>query len=162
MKEVSISIRRAIQVQNAFKLVENSEHLEFNIAYWMGRLNDTCTSIAKPALRQKEKLETKVRNDIKALSDKPKGDEVALTEDEVEKRTQELLAQTNEAMEVLLDHEEPIKIFSFAMEHFIAKDDFVLPSIKSKDVERAEVKVKKGQLLVPVKFFSLMGDLVGE
>lgn len=115
--------------------VGDNEALEPHIAYRIGRLGNYTDSIIRQLQRSQQKLVTEHRAKVAKMTDAQKIEEND---------------KLTEAINKLMDETETISIPELKYSDFIAKED-----IRVKDRE-----YKKGQVLVPTKFFSSMGDII--
>jgi hypothetical protein len=143
MKDTQITVRQALQVVQAAKIIENNEYLDSKVAYWMGRLADRCTTISRPALKEQGKLAKQYQLEAKGKTPEEIG---------------ELDRTFEEKFDSVLSQQERIDIYPFKRTDFEAGDEFRKPA----DKDKGETVIKKGQLVVPVKFFTLMGELIAE
>lgn len=132
---MQLSIQRIVNINAACASIGDNEALEANIAYRIGRLADWSESIVKSAARQRDKKAAAARKEFASLKD---ADKIAAND----KLTEELNA--------LVDQTETISIPELKYSDFVAKTD---KKVGNRDY-------KAGEVLVPVKFFSLMGDLI--
>jgi len=130
-----LSIQKIANINQACALVGDNDVLDSKVAYRIGRLGDFSESIIK----RMQKIQQKKINTFREANEK-------LTDAEKAKANDKLTEEMNQ----LLEEEEEITIPPFKYSDFIADEDI---KVHGKEF-------KKGQLLVPVKFFSLMGDTV--
>jgi hypothetical protein len=156
--EKELSVNRIIEIGEAVAVVADNKYLEGTIAYRLGRLGDFCKSPVRVFQKQRDKMLREV-NEIrrKKLNAVKNGssEEKAAVNDELNDLTHKLEDDVNS----LVEQFEKIRIPELKLSDFIAKSD--ITELVEKD-GRLEPKViiKTGQSLVPVKFFTLMGDVI--
>lgn len=132
---VKMSIQRIANINAACASVGDNDALDGAIAYRIGRLGD----YTDQSVRRVQKIHQKKLRDFQLKSEK-------LTEEQKKVETQKL----NDEIARLQDEEEEIRVPVFKYSEFVAKVDTVVGG----------KTIKAGQTLVPIKFFSLMGDLI--
>lgn len=145
MEKIVLPMRKILDVFDAVSAVDDNDLLPTKTSYWLGRLKDKCKSLSRPAVRDREKLTRK----FQALMEGKKANEV-----------EELSSDFLDKLDAILDVEsEEFQMPDFKMSDFEAKED-VVKEVKNADGTTSKVTIKKGQSLVSVKFYSLMGELV--
>lgn len=156
---MKITLERAISLSQAAQMISENDLLNVTVAYWVGRLGDKCLSIAKSSEKRREAIRKPLAEKIDALQKEMK----SATNEEEKKSITEQIAKINEEFKQKIDElmqtEEEIEINrELKLSDFKAKEEIlVIDMLEGKKVER---KIKPGQTLVPVGFFSLMGDLI--
>lgn len=174
MIEEEITLEKIINLTAAVEVIANNQELEGNISYWLGRLGDCCASPLKHYEKERMKIARGIQKKQEPLqSEFRKLDKVKDSEkcQEINAEIQKLNEEYGEEVEKLQQLTEKIKIPSFKMSDFIAKDD----TTKIEEVREAptkegeqpttrkiEIKIKKGQSLVPIRFFKFMGEYIKE
>lgn len=152
--EEKLPVERILELHEATLLVENVDMLDGKVAYRLGRLGDATRSITRTYQRNRDKRQNEVRKQQLETQSKMKATE---NEDE-KKKLQEEIAKLSEAfseeMFSMLQQEEKIVVPVFTLSEFIAGDD--------KKNREGQTYKKKGEQLVPIKFFSLMGTFIKE
>jgi hypothetical protein len=134
-----LSIRIIGNINAACALIGDNEALDGTVAYRIGRLADASESIVVPARRQQDKKLAAFREKILKMSDQEKAIENDKLKEELNKIT---------------ETEEEINVPELNYSDFVAKSDMTIGSGATART------YNKGSLLVPVKFFSLMGALI--
>ena len=130
-----LTIQTIANINAACASVGENEAIDATIGYRIGRLADYTERIVKVFQKEQQKKMTASREKMLKMTDQEKSVEN-------DKLTKEL----ND----LLDTVESVSVPEFNYSDFVAKTDI---SVGKRDY-------KSGQLLVPVKFFSLMGELI--
>lgn len=171
MKKDTLTLNRIVDMANAVELVGESAALGGTVTYRLGRLGDHANAPVKKARKAQEKLLSDIREkqdpllaQLAKIEDKSTPEATALTQ-----QIQTLNLEFAVGVEKLMEEKEEITIPELKLEMFLAEEDLTkIETIVEKDAEgkdvskKIQVKVKKGQSLVPVRFFKLMGDLVTE
>lgn len=171
MKKETLPLSQIVDLSNAVDLVGDSALLGGTVTYRLGRLGDFVSGPVKKARKAQEKLLTEIREKqdpllekLNKLEDKNSPEAVLLT-----KEIQALNLQFAESVEKIMEEKEEISIPELKLDMFIAEEDTVkTETITEKDVEgkdipkKIQIKIKKGQSLVPVRFFKLMGNFIVE
>jgi seryl-tRNA synthetase len=132
--EQKMKLDRIINLFEGVKVVEDNTKIDFTISYRLGRLSDSARSIIRTYERKQSKLKIETNEKIQALRkgmDTKTDEEKAVISKEVKELNDEFMAKIDNLME----EEEKIEIPLFSAKDFEGKD-------------------------VPVKFFSLMGDVI--
>jgi hypothetical protein len=159
--ETKYPFEKILRISNAVALVGDNSLLEGTIAYRLGRLGDYTNAPAK----HYNKLREAKRKEILAKQDDWKKKKIGATEAqkaEFDVEVAKLDDEFNDALQGLLDQEEEIKVPSFKLSDFLAKEEkknFETVG-KGEDQRKVEIIIKPGQALVPVRFFQLMGDII--
>lgn len=132
---IQLSVQRIANINAACASVGDNEVLDATISYRLGRLADYSESIVKKFRREQEKRFAAARRDNKKLTDQEKA---------------EANEKLTEEMNSLMDSEEEINVPKLKYSDFVAKTDMRV----------GDREYKSGQVLVPIKFFSMMGDLI--
>jgi len=153
---------RIIEIASAVDLVGQNSSLDATVSYRLGRLGDYCKSPVKLYSKLREEARKEIATKQKKLVAELEGASDAQKR-EINIKINELTTEFSEKDRELKEQEEAIKIPKFKLSEFIAKED-----TKRKETHRnqqgeskeVDIQVKSGQALVPVEFFSLMGDLI--
>lgn len=130
-----LSIQRIGNINAACASVGDNDALDGTIAYRIGRLADYTDS----AVRRVQKMHQEKMRAYRQKIEK-------MTEEQKKVAAEKL----NDEIQELNEIEEEVKIPEFKYSDFVAKIDMMVGG----------KQIKAGQTLVPIKFFSLMGDLV--
>lgn len=151
MKKHKLKMRQAVDIINGVSMVEGLDVLDSKTSFWLSRTKEKLMPIVKPY----EKIREKLHKEAVAQA-KGKPDEEVLVIDEGF-RTQ---------IESLLDEEvgEELELYEFKREMFEAKEELVIPvkAVGEKGEALGNKTFRKGQSLVPIKFFTLMSELITE
>lgn len=169
---VKIKLDRILDLSNAVELVSTNETLDGKVAYWVGRLGDFCNNPVKSFTRERDKTSKSLSLKQEALLqelntiDKEKEKEKFA---EKSSQIQALNSEFTDKVKELLEQEETITVPNFSMSDFIAPQDIsriekieVENEKGEKTTKKVEIVIKKGQALVPIKFFKLMGEFIKE
>lgn len=130
-----LSIQRIGNINAACASIGENDALDGTIAYRLGRLADyTDSSVRRVQKLHQEKLRAFRKKTEKMNEEQKKVESEKLSEE----------------IQDLNDIDEEVKIPEFKYSDFVAKVDTIVGG----------KQIRAGQTLVPVKFFSLMGDLV--
>ena len=172
MSKHKLKIERILELANAVETVANNERLTGKTSYWLGRLGDFCGAPTKVFKAGQEKALNKVKPEQDALLKQLDGlDPVKskLEIDRIHREVQEYNVKFSELLKEVLEQEEEIEVPEFKASQFIAEQDITyVETVKDVDKEgkeltkKVEVTIKKGQSLVPIKFFKLMGEFIVE
>jgi len=162
MEKIKLSLERILDVNEGLNIVENYTDLPQKDTYWLGRLADSCAS----KIKAYNKLVNTLREEIGARQ-KPALDLYNKIEDKNSVDAKELLDKINllnkefsDKHNSILDIEEEVNHIQFALSAFIAKED--ITRVETKNEVKVETTIKKGQSLVPMKFYKLLGDFIIE
>jgi hypothetical protein len=168
----TLTIEKVLEISAAVDLVSSNDTLDGRVSYWLGRLGDYCSAPIKVFNKEKDKIQKQV-----VEKQEPLTVEVAKLDKEKDKnKIVDLNSQINKLNEeftdkikALLEQEEDMIIPDFKLADFTAKEDTVrldkveeLDEKGNKVTKKIEVKIKKGQSLVPVRFYKLMGEYIKE
>lgn len=131
----TLSIQDIANINAAVASVGDNEAVSATIGYRLGRLGDYTERIVRTFQREREKTLSSFRQRTAKMTEAEKGVE----NDKLAERLNELAEQTEE-----------INIPELKYSDFVA----------STDMKVGSKEYKAGQLLVPIKFFSLMGELI--
>jgi hypothetical protein len=150
MQKHRLTMQQVINTINGVAMVENLDTLDSKTSFWLSRTKDKLVPISKPYEKEREKLQKSSQAEAKGKTD----EEIIAIDEKFRDAIQELLNQPSEEME----------FYEFKREMFEAKEDLTLPvkAMTEKGEALSHKTIKKGQSLVPIKFFSLMGDLISE
>lgn len=130
-----LKVEKIVDVFEAVKLVDELK-LDFALSYKLGRLQDRCKSVIKVYERMQTKLQLeygeKARAYTVSLDDKTEEEKAAINA-EVRKINNEFAIEMGNILQI--------------------EEEIVVPEFKLSDFENKEI---------PVKFFSLMGELINE
>lgn len=130
-----LSIQRIGNINAACASIGENDALDGTIAYRLGRLADyTDSSVRRVQKLHQEKVKAFRKRTEKMNEEQKKAESEKLSEE----------------IQDLNDIEEEVKIPEFKYSDFVAKIDTIVGG----------KQIRAGQTLVPIKFFSLMGDLV--
>lgn len=132
---IILSIQRIGNINAACASIGDNDALDGTIAYRLGRLADYTDSAVRRVQKLHQDKVKAYRKRTEKMSEEQKKVEADNLQEEIQK---------------LNDIEEEVKIPEFKYSDFVAKTDTVVGG----------KQIRSGQTLVPVKFFSLMGDLV--
>lgn len=169
--DVKIKLERVLELARATEMVGVVDELPQTTCYWIGRLGDFCKSPIKNYSKQHKRL-----TDIATTKRKPLNEEYQKLEkkdgDEGKAllvKLQEVDEQLTAKLEELLEAEESIKMPEFKITDFAAIEDLSrVYDVTEKNekgesiTKKVEIKVKKGQSLVPIAFYKLMGEYIKE
>jgi len=130
-----LSLQTIANINSACAAIGENETLDATVSYRIGRLANYSDSIIRAARSAQNKKIQLIASKTAKMSDAQKIEE--------NQKLQEELSS-------MMDEEEEINIPKFKYSDFIAKTD----------MQVGGKTYTKGQALVPVKFFSLMGDLI--
>ncbi len=130
-----LTIQEIANVNAACASIGDNEALDATIGYRLGRLADYTERIVKIIQKEQQKKTAAFRERIAKMTDQEK----TVEGDKLTKEMNELMEST-----------ESVSVPEFNYSDFVAKTDMTI----------GKREYKSGQLLVPVKFFSLMGELV--
>jgi predicted nucleic acid-binding Zn-ribbon protein len=130
-----LKLEKIVDVFEAIKLVEELK-LEFAVSYRLGRLQDRCKSILKVYEQLQSKLQAEYSKKAQVFNSQMEGksdEEKTALNIEVRNLNNEFVAEINKILQI--------------------EEEIVVPDFKLKDFEGKDV---------PVKFFSMMGELIKE
>ncbi len=130
-----LKLEKIVDVFEAIKLVGDLK-LEFAVSYRLGRLQDKCKSILRVYEEVQAKLQAEYSGKAQEFTSQMEGksdEEKTALNNEVRKLNNEFVAEMNKILQI--EEEVPV------------------PDFKLKDFENKDV---------PVKFFSMMGELIKE
>lgn len=161
--ESKLPFDKILRISNAVALVGDNSLLEGTIAYRLGRLGDYTTGPAK----QFNKLKEAKRKELAAKQDDLKKQMVGATDatkEDLKNQIAKFDDEYNDAVQAMLDLEEEMKVPSFKLSDFLAKEEKkTFETVgKGEDQRKVEVVIKPGQSLVPVRFYQLMGDIIAD
>lgn len=155
MTEREFEANRIIEIGEGVALIGDVKYLDGTTSYRTGRLGDFCKPIVRSFAKERDKMvrdarekERKIRERVKDAS----AEEKSKANDEIS----DIVSKLNEELDSLSTQIEKIRVPELKLSSFIAKAD-ITEITKDGD---AKVVVKAGQSLVPVKFFTLMGDVI--
>lgn len=158
MTQKTIKAERAVEIGEAVAVVGDNRYLEGSTAFKLGMLGDNCKPIVKNYVKERDRIMNDARKRQKIIVDAAKdggaearakaNEDIAALNEEIQEKVNELGTQDVE-----------VKIPSLKLSEFIAKSDVTDVFVKD-GVSEAKVVVKSGQALVPVKFFTMMGDVI--
>lgn len=130
-----LKVEKIVDVFEAIKLLDDLK-LDFTLSYKLGRLQDRCKSVIKVYERMQTKLQLeygeKARQLAVTLDDKTEEEKAAINA-EVRKVNNEFAIEMGNILQI--------------------EEEIVVPQFKLSDFENKDI---------PVKFFSLMGELINE
>lgn len=152
-------VDRIIEIGEGVASVGENRYLDATTAFKIGMLGDACKPVVKNFARERDKLLAEARRKQKAIIDPVK--EQATNEARIKANEEvAILAQeTSDKINEMSQQEEEIKVPSLKLSEFIAKADITDVFVKD-GVPETKVVIKAGQSLVPVKFFTALGDLI--
>jgi hypothetical protein len=172
MSKHKLKLSRIADLANAVELVGGNDRLSGKTSYWLGRLGDFCSGPMKVAKTGQEKAMNRIKPEQDELLQQLDGLDPVKSKLEVEKLQRQIQAcnvKYTEAIQEVMEQEEDVEIPEFKMAQFIADADITYSETlrdidkDGKEVTRKiELTVKKGQSLVPIRFFKLMGEFVTE
>lgn len=130
-----LKLEKIVDVFEAVKLVGDLK-LDFTVSYRLGRLQDKCKSILKVYEEIQGKLQAEYSGKAQEFTSQMEGktdEEKTALNAEVRKLNNEFVAEINKILQI----EEEVPVPDFKLKDFEGKD-------------------------VPVKFFSMMGELIKE
>ena len=130
------SIDKIVGFYEGIEIVKDNTKLSTTTAYRLGRLSDYCRAVVRTfeKTKEKERKEAALKiNDLKKGYDKADEEQKKLVDEQVRDINNAFVEKINE----LAEQEEQISVPEFKLEDFENKD-------------------------VPVKFFSLLGDVIKE
>lgn len=171
LTEVELTVDRVLDIARAVDLVSGIDDLPQRDEYWLGRLGDFASSAVKTYNKSRERAQRTM-----SLKQKPLLDSYNKIVDKQSQEALDILDKVNEMnadfssqIQDLLDQKETIKMPDFKLSSFAATEDITrVHEVEEKNDKgevirkKVEVKVKKGQSLVPVMFYKLMGEYVKE
>ena len=172
MPKRKLKLERILELANAVETVTANDRLSGKTSYWLGRLGDYCSGPARTFKYGQEKALQKVKPEQDKLLKDLKNLDIAKDRAEIDnlnKQIQDLNVQYTALLKELNEQEEEIEVPEFKLTEFIAAQDIVYAET-SKDIDKdgkqitrkIELTIKKGNSLVPIKFFKLMGEYVTE
>lgn len=160
-QEQELTLEQINRVAKAVELIGEEKLIDGRISYRVGLLGDYCVTPLKGLEKVRTKLITKFNEDRTEIV----GEDEEQPTAKINHKVTMLANKLNEAVAELGENICKIKIPELKVADFLAKED-IKQTIKVKDkdgIDRNEViTIKAGQALVPVKFFTLMGDLIKE
>jgi hypothetical protein len=171
-QEGKITLDRLLELSLAVELVSANDTLDGKTSYWLGRLGDFCNPAIKTLNKNKDRIgkditekQEPLLNELNKLDKERDRIKIAdLTTD-----IQKLNDKYTEEVKALGEQLEDIKIPEFKLSQFIATEDTSridkVEEVNEKGdkiTKKIEVRIKKGQSLVPVKFYRLMGEYIKE
>jgi hypothetical protein len=135
----SITVGEAIDIIDAISIVDNNSSLDAVTMYWLATLSNTCKAISQPAIKEQEKQRRKILAEIKLNPERKK----------------ELSAEFESIVENLLNVEQEISAPKFKISMFQAPEDMY-----HIDAKGSQLLYRKGQSLVPTKFFKLLAPFI--
>lgn len=130
-----LTIQTIANINAACAAIGDNEAIDATIGYRIGRLADYSDRIIKTAQKEQQKKTAAFRERILKMTDQEK----TVESDKFNKEISDLMETT-----------ELLSVPEFNYSDFVAKTDMTV----------GKREYKSGQLLVPVKFFSLMGELI--
>lgn len=162
MESKKLEVSKILRISQAIDLLDTNTTLDSTISYRLGRIGDSCISVKK----RLEKVQTKYINAF----NKERSQLIGKTEEkditqEVKDKITDLANQLQEAISNLQDDEDDINVCELKLSNFVAKED-IKSNIELKNADGStkleSISIKKGDMLVPTKFFKLMGELITE
>jgi hypothetical protein len=150
MQKLKLEMREVVNIINGISMVENLDILDSKTTFWLSRTKEKLLPVDKPYEKTREKLQKEAITQSKGKS----AEEVETIDETLRTQIEGLLGESIEEME----------FYEFKREMFEAKEDLQIPvkAVSDKGEALSHKTIKKGQSLVPVKFFSLMGRLIQE
>ncbi len=172
MQKPKLKLERILELSQAVDTVANNDRLAGKTTYWVGRLGDFCSGPMKVFKAGQEKALNQIKPEQDALVKQVEALDPIKDRWEIEKlnrQIQEYNVKFAELVKEVLEQEEEISMPEFKMSQFIAEHDITYTeTLKDVDkdgkeiTKKIELTIKKGQSLVPTKFFRLMGEYVVE
>lgn len=156
-----LELRRIFELAEAVSLVGDNSLLDAKIVYRLGRLGDYCKSPVRVGQKEQEKK----RRVIVEEQRKIQAANTSATEEE-RKKNQVEISKLNEKytdeIDALFEQKETVNVPEFKLSDFMAKEEkkIIRKVGKGEDQRDVEVTIKPGEILVPVRFFTLMGEFV--
>lgn len=156
-----LELRRIFELAEAVSLVGDNSLLDAKIVYRLGRLGDYCKSPVRVGQKEQEKKRRLIVEQQREIQAKNS----SATEEE-RKKNQTEIAKLNEKfsdeIDALFEQKETISVPEFKLSDFMAKEEkkVVRKIGKGEDQRDVEIVIKPGEILVPVRFFTLMGEFV--
>lgn len=155
-EEVKITLGRVMEISTAVAAIGENSFLDGTVAYRVGRLGDRCKSSVTRCSKERDKIQKEGRDEQKKLLEEMKRIGTDEAKREMTQAIHDVSISIQEKLNALDD--EPIdfemRVPDLKLSDFIAKTDI------TKEVNGEKIFIKTGQTLVPVKFFTLMGELI--
>lgn len=159
--EEKLMLRDIIDINDGLSIVDDDSVIPFEVSYKLGLQGNYCKPFIDSWKKEVQKLNTKYNQEREELLKGYKEDkDIPIdTINELTKKGNKL----TEDQEALKDLIHDIKIIEFKKENFKAEEDtkrvITVPKGNgARDVET--LTIKKGQSLVPIKFFKLCAKLI--
>lgn len=159
-KDVKLSV--ISNYANAVSSIGDTSILPFKTAYKLGLLGNYCEAPLEVLQKEQTKRVQKYNRERESLLTCYKESKEEEIPKSVKNELVTLSNTLNEELEEIKEMTAKIKLPSFTLGEFTASED-VKQTIVVKNKEENKVEtiiIKKGQALVPVRFFKLMGDLI--
>jgi hypothetical protein len=158
MTERELEVSRIVEISEAVAIAGDNKHLDGTVSYRVGRLGDFCKLIVRSYTKQRDRLIREAREKERILREKYKNG----SPEEKVKANEEIVdisEKLTDALDSLATQVEKIRVPELKLSEFIAKNDITEIIIKD-GVSDAKIIAKTGQSLLPIRFFTLMGDVV--
>lgn len=153
-------VSRILDINAAVSLVGDNKYLDGVVAFKLGMLGDYTKSVVEAYVKERDKLFKEGQRKIKLINDSLKNDTSEENRARKDAEGNAINDSAQEQLNTLGEQDEDIKIPLLKLSDFIAKSD-VTELVAGKDGSlESKVIIKTGQALVPVKFFTLMGDII--
>lgn len=171
MTDIDVKVDRVMELGRAVDMVGVVDDLPQDTTYWLGRLGDFCSSPTKQYTKQRQRLQQTAQTKQKPFLDTYQKLENKSSEEAVKliEQINEINEQLNTKLDGLLEVTEKIKMPDFKRTDFIAQEEVIrVYDVQEKTdkgetiTKKVEIKIKKGQSLVPIMFYKLMGEYIKE
>ncbi len=155
LEKKELTIERIVEIAEAMTLIGDNKYLDGKISFRLGRLGDHCKPAYKHYVKERDKILKWERDERKKKIDECK----KVNTDEANKGLlndlNDLHIEKTEKINLLLDQvPEEIQIPELPLSDFIAKTEI------KEEQDNKKIFIRVGQTLVPIRFFTLMGDLI--
>lgn len=156
----TMAVDRILEIGSAVDLVGDVKYLDGVTAFKTGMLGDYAKPIVKNYVKERDKILADSRKKIKLINDSIKQNGSEENKLKCQQEAADISEETQEKLNELNVQTVEIKIPHLKLSDFIAKSDISETFVTKEGTPELKVVVKAGQGLVPVKFFTLMGDVI--
>lgn len=149
-----------LEISEAIGLVGENKYLDGITAFKLGTLGDCVKPYVKNYIKERDRIINDTRKKERVIKDILKEGQSEENKSMVTNQLSELSDKMQEQLNNLLDIEEEMKVPHLKLSDFIAKTDVTEVFATKEGTPETKVLVKASQALVPVKFFTLMGDII--
>jgi len=160
--EQKLSLTDIIDINNAISGVENESIIPFKTSYKLGLLGSYCKPFIDGYNKEAKKLSKAFNEKREELLATYKGKEEKDIPEAVKEELQALLTKLNADTDELKAFLHEIKVPEFKLDEFQASEDtkqLIMVNVEGKQQVETHI-IKKGQSLVPIRFFKLMASII--